>query len=361
MSGIDQLDLQKFGVNKRLINRLLTQFGKNVPEPPTVMLGHKADGEYHAINEYYAMKFFLAQGIHPAVSKVRALIGGTTKTVNDNINALKAEYPRDTFKLPDTKNDERDPFEKARKEVLANARNLFNVELEEADERHTKELVQIEEAHELEVQKIKAQLHEAIGRNTEMASMLRDAQAKAKDAQDELKKTSVDHRALSDAKATIESLKSELADKQESLKKLFTVNETITKAGADRTDELNREIKRLNSQLQKDQLALHEKDKAIATYQEANSTYASERDEYRSKSFELESQLKQAKLTIANEHHVDELLASIEKQIKPLAAINDLILEVQGNKAGLNKNTKALADISANLLTLQGKLGKSAK
>lgn len=357
MSAINQNDLKTFGLNDRLINRVLTQFGKDIPEPPVAMLGFVEEGEYHAINEFYAMKLLLAQGIHPAVSKVRGIIGGTTQTVNDNIKTLRAELPKGTF---DRSNNEPidDPTTKFKRDLVKIERDLFEIELNEADERHAEEMVRMEQVHDIAIRTLEAKLHEAIGRNMEMGNLLKEAQTKAEEAQIKLKDTAVDQRALNDALATIDTLKSELASKTRHIEQLFAVNETTATANTKRFDELTTQYKQAQSQLQLLLLDLEEKNRIIKRYQDSNATVIEERDHYRSQSADLQHQLDQAQLALKHEDELANTVAGIKSLLEPLNGIDAIAQQQAGTTNGMKAIERAIQDMSTNMLNLSASLRK---
>lgn len=349
---MDQAELKALGLSDKLINRVLTQFGQAVPAPPAEMKGFVEAGEYHAIQEFYAMKVLLAQGIHPAVSKVRGIIGGTTQTVNDNIKTLRAELPKGTFERSGGTSGD-DPMVKLKRELVKIERDLFEIELNEADERHAEELVRMEQAHDAAIRKLEAKLHEAIGRNMEMGNLLKEAQTKAEEAQTKLKDAAVDQRALNDALATIDTLKSELASKTRHIEQLFAVNETTAMANTKRFDELTTQYKQAQSQLQLLLLDLEEKDRIIKRYQDNNATVIEERDHYRSQSADLQHQLDQAQLALKHEDELSNTVAGIKSLLEPLGGIAK---QQAGTTHSMKAIERAIQDMSTNMLNLSASL-----
>lgn len=349
---MDQAELKALGLSDKLINRVLAQFGQAVPAPPAEMKDFVEAGEYHAIQEFYAMKLLLAQGIHPAVSKVRGIIGGTTQTVNDNIKTLRGHLPKGTF---DRSNNELidDPTTKFKRDLVKIERDLFEIELNEADERHAEELVRLEQAHDTAIRTLEAKLHEAIGRNMEMGNLLKDAQTKAEEAQIKLKDTAVDQRALNDALATIDTLKSELASKTRHIEQLFAVNETTATASTKRFNELTTQYKQAQSQLQLLLLDLEEKDRIIKRYQDSHAEASEQRDHYRSLSADLQHQLDQAQLALKHEDELSNTVAGIKSLLEPLGGI---VKQQAGTTHGIKALERAIQDMSTNVLNLSESL-----
>jgi chromosome segregation ATPase len=348
---IDQADLHDYGLPDPLINRLCAQFGASIPEPPLAMKDFDQVGVYHAISEFYAMKLLLAQDVHPAVAKVRALIGGTTKTVSDNIRTLRAELPKETFARSTAVAGD-DTLATLKRELVRAEREMFDIELSEADQRHTDEMVRTELSHEKRVTELEARLNAAIGHNKGMQQHLDAQKIENETLYEKLKAEAVKQNTLEDALTLNDHLRTELADSKETKKKLFAVNETITKAGAERIDGLNKEIKRLVSQGQVDRKAIDDANTVIDTYKKANAEYAEERDAFRSQAAELSNQLAQSEFKLESEHEAAALLKTIDRKLEPVAEIKQIYKQMEAARIEVGKATKAMTDVSSSVLSL---------
>ena len=160
-----------------------------------------------------------------------------------------------------------------------------------------------------------------------------------------LRKEAVNEVELKNAQLLAGERTTALKEKQESLDKLFGTFDTLKSAAADRAGELNREIKRLNSQDQRNQQKTRDLENQINTHKQAAEDAAEELGQYRTKAFELSNQLSQSQLEFDHEKSINELVGEVKVMLAPVKQLKE-VTERQ------DQTTKKLASLNITLKEL---------
>jgi chromosome segregation ATPase len=353
---LDQQDLSDLNLSESLINRLLAVYGPNAPEPPLVMKDYGYVGQYHAIDEFYAMKLLVVQGKRPTVRGVLGIIGGTTTTVSANIKTLKKELPAEEFAFEPVADGESDATNALKRELIKKERALMDIELSEQEEFYTDLITSLEKSQSKALSALQSQLDKAYGENAKIDQILKDKTRDHAELSQRLLKEAVNKVELRNAQLLVEDYKGEIHTLKHMVQATNSAYQSEREASAKTIQDLRDERDYADSRAQQEKAKLENASAAIIRYH-------AERDEHLNLIHELKHQISQTELVVKHEHSVSELIETIGDNLQPLAKLDALIKALAGanKKEAVDVKTivTAITDLSTNVLNMTQKVSKS--
>jgi hypothetical protein len=342
--AVDKGFLEDNEIGESLTKRLTAQFKGEIPEPPTEMLGYRHEGSYHALAEFYAVKLLTAQGHYPSVAKVRGLTGGKMDRVNSNVKDLRSELIPKVFE-PYSFDEPDDPMAELKKRLILDAQDRLNVELDELEQAKVKEIITLEKQHDKAMAAAEAALNKQIGRNGEIADILKMEQGKNIELSAGLLKQKgymTELNGLRAFSANQEVMVNEIKASNATMKSQY---DHFSDHSNTRLTELKGDKGRLESQvavLQKK----HDDQKEFVD------SYLKERESLSASISKLNTELKQRELKLAVDESTSQLISEIKNHIKPLdqaqALVQSMTKATNTDKGVLNEILKIVKVISAN-------------
>lgn len=343
---MNQQDLQDSGVDDTLITRLIAVFGSNIPQPPAKMMTDS--GQYEAINEFYAMNLVMATGDRLNVRNVKKLVTGSMAKVARNYKVLKEALP-ETFALT-PKDKTGDAMSQLKRELVAQERAVFDIEIEELDAKHTAEIIQLEQAHASTVRKLENELTKAHKENAVIADLLKSSQLHNEDLIAKLKHEAVNANELRNIQLVAQERKGSLDETQKVIEILKGQFDHFKNKTDERIEILERDKKRAQTA---EQVAL----RTIEEHQTIIDRYVSEAKNLSNQVIELKQELNIRAVNNVHEETNAAFVHSIQASLTPLEQLNEMIqiFAATSHKKAIDMSTvtSLITDVSTNLLNFK--------
>lgn len=347
-------DLRDLQVDDALIGRLVALFGDNIPKPPSQMMTET--GQYQCLNEFYAMKLVIGMGERLNVRNVKKHVTGTMANIARNYKILKETIP-EAFALK-AKDKTDDVMGQLKRELVAQERAVFEIELEELDAKHTADLIQLEANHASAVRALEDELIKAKKENAVKSELLMTAQASNEELHEKLKHEAININELKH----VQLLAMERKESLDESKKVIEVLKAQFEHFKQKTDEriviLEQDKRRAQTSEQVTQRHLEDSKAIVERYLTENHALSEQSARL---TVELESRVSEQK------HESDTLLLieAIKASLLPLSDLNQMInqLAVVSKEKSLDVSTinSLITDVSTNVLNLGQLLERNMK
>lgn len=346
---MNQQALRDIGVDNALITRVIAVFGSNIPQPPAKMM--MDSGQYEAINEFYAMKLVMAMGDRLNVRNVKKLVTGSMAKVARNYKELKEALPEAFTPAPKDKTG--DAMSQLKRELVAQERAVFDIEIEELDAKHTAEIVQLEQAHESTIRKLETELTKAHKENAVIADLLKSSQLHNEDLIAKLKHEAVNANELRNIQLVAQERKESLDETRKVIEILKGQFDHFKNKTDERIEILERDKKRAQTA---EQVAL----RTIEEHQTVIDRYVSEAENLSSQITELKQELNIRAINYTHEESNAVFVHSIQAAITPLEQLNEMIqifaAASQQKAIDMSTVTSLITDVSTNLLNFKASI-----